>query len=229
MEDPISANSRAWENTPGDTFYPLPERPEFLRHVPILGRWQPPYSLPPNSAAAHFMMSVINNRNFIALEDHGLKLRHGQKCSIMLDQVIAGGQHVIVKLLLEDGVVLVGYNLCNDNGVGGPYMLMENGVRRIIGSIHRTLRRYYTCRSKRILHQMSYYISQLSKLRFNSIGRLRFGESPHCPHLVPIEESNDPEPYDGAARYFTQELAQCVPPSGQNDYLQFLRKSSGSW
>jgi len=271
MEDPTSTNPRAWENTPDDTLYPLPERPEFLRHVPILGRWQPPHSLPPNSAAAHFMMSLINNRNFTALEDHGSKLRNGQKCSILLDQVIVGGQHVIVKLFFEDGVVWVarisfprcvqtdghiscvggfrdfckealcmeseiatlqyvkektnipvpkvfGYNLCNDNGVGGPYMLMEMVFGESLDQYIERCGGISHIEVKRILDQMSYYISQLSKLRFNGIGRLRFGESPCCPRLVPIEESNDPEPYDSAARYFTQQLAQCVPPPGQNDY-----------
>ena len=70
-----------------------------------------------------------------------------------------------------------GYNLHHDNGVGGPYMLME--------MVHgKSLQEHIESRGgishvevQRVLDQMSDYVAQLSNLRFKGIGRLRFGES----------------------------------------------------
>lgn len=96
----------------GDTsldnvFYQQPEKPEFLRDLPVLGRWQPPHDLPLDWAASHFMNTFIIERRFTVIAEHASKLRHGQECGVVLDEVIAGGQHVVVKLSFEDSVIWV--------------------------------------------------------------------------------------------------------------------------
>lgn len=81
------------------------------------------------------------------------------------------------------------------------------------------LQQYYTCRGTKDSQSNVILSLQVGQICFNGISRLRFGESPHYPCLLPIEESNDPEPYDGATHYFIQQLAQYIPSPGKNDYL----------
>lgn len=221
------------------------------------------------------MNTFIIERRFTVLEEHASKLRHGQECHVVLDEVIAGGQHVVVKLPFEDGVIWVvrisfpacpkdtlqtscvggfcnyqremlhmeseiatlqyvaemtdipaprvfGYNLHHDNGVGGPYMLME--------MVHgKSLQEHIESRGgishvevQRVLDQMSDYVAQLSNLRFKGIGRLRFGESSSSPRLDPIDESDHSEPYETAAHYFADQLAQRLPPRDANEAATLL-------
>lgn len=85
-------------------FYPLPPLPEFLRDHPRFGSWSSPFLLPDNWAMKHFIYKFVEQQNFKILEAHASGLRHNVPCRAVFHKVIAGGKHVLIKIMFEDGV-----------------------------------------------------------------------------------------------------------------------------
>ena len=85
-------------------FYPLPPLPESFRDHPPFGSWTTPARLPDNWAMKHFIYKFVERQNFKILEAHASRLRPNVRCRTVSDEVIAGGQHVLIKIRFEDGV-----------------------------------------------------------------------------------------------------------------------------
>jgi hypothetical protein len=90
-----------------DLFYPLPPLPAFLKDQPDFGCWTCPENLPDNWAMKHFIENIIAEQRYKFLEDHAFTLRTNVPCHVVLNEVIAGGKHVVLKVEFEDGVVWI--------------------------------------------------------------------------------------------------------------------------
>jgi len=265
-------------HTDDDVFYRVPPVPEFIRNLPVQGRWQAPDQLPSNWAATHFLEAMVRDRTLQVLERHASSLKDGVVCHVDLHQVIAGGQHVVVPLNFADGDVwvarvsfpacaeneqhqccrggfdeyldevidmeseiatlqlvasttsvpvpkLFGYNLECQNTLGGPYMLCEMIDGETVEQLIARQGGIFRSQVRSLVDEMTEFVFQLSQLRFDGIGRLRFGESPKSPRLAPLRQSN--KPHLDAVEYFTQRFSLCCPPSGQTEHTVPL--TSMSW
>jgi len=121
-----------------EVFYPLPPLPDFLQDQPDFGCWTSPECLPDHWAMKHFIYNFVDQQRFKVLETHASNLKHKVPCRAVLNEVVAGGKHVILKIEFEDGVVWIArvmFPRCEQNEnhecMGG--YLHENLDERIAG------------------------------------------------------------------------------------------------
>lgn len=72
---------------------------------PIFSRWIPLEFLVDDWAATEFLRRFIDQRLHVDLARHASNTRNGLKCDTDLSAFNSGGQHVVIRLLFEDGVV----------------------------------------------------------------------------------------------------------------------------
>jgi len=85
-----------------EVFYPLPPLREFLEDQPDFGCWTSPERLPNHWALKHFIYNFIDQQRFKVLETQASNLKHKVPCRAGLNEVVAGGKHVILKIKFGD-------------------------------------------------------------------------------------------------------------------------------
>jgi hypothetical protein len=90
-------------NQYADVFYRLPE---FLPQVsvPDFGAWVCPEDMSDGWAGKHFIQKLEKSGRFSYLATHASNLRQKIPCRVVFDEVIAGGQHMVLKIKFRDGV-----------------------------------------------------------------------------------------------------------------------------
>lgn len=222
-------------------------RQDFPDGYPLFGRWIPLELFVDNWAATDFLHRFIDQRLHVNLAKHASNTRNGLKCDTDLSAFNAGGQHIVIRVLFEDGVVwlarvrfprceieghrcvagfksfqkasssmeceiatmklvkaktslpiptVYAYDLSANNCLGAPYMLIE----RMPGeSIDERVSRdggIYTHQIRKVDDQVREYISELTALRLDKIGRLGLDNT-----IISIPDVSD-SPFNSAREYY---------------------------
>jgi serine/threonine protein kinase len=85
-----------------------------------------------------------------------------------------------------------GYDLRRDNNVGGPYMLMEMIHGETVAQRIKRQGGISGSEVQVILAQMADYLAQISSLRFDGLGRLRFNTDTECGPFLELFRSGTP-------------------------------------
>jgi Phosphotransferase enzyme family len=99
-----------------------------------------------------------------------------------------------------------GYNLFRDNDIGGPYMFMEMVEGDTLETCMRKQGGIWGSQVRHLLKQMVQMTFELSTIKFNGIGRLRFGNTPTSFNLVSYGHAPPYPPFDNVSQYLQSRI-----------------------
>jgi len=127
-------------------------------------------------------------------------------CIAGMESEIATLQHV-AKATSVPVPRVFGYDLRKDNDIGGPYMLMEMIYGETVAQRIKRKGGIHGSEVQLILAQVADYLSQISRLRFKELGRLRFNEdAKDSPRLEPYRSETFPNSSSNASEYVTNTI-----------------------